>query len=429
MPNTQSAFIFDVDGVVLGGSEAVKKIVFEEYIRIHGWELLNDFWFHNSISSDQLYNQGQTTRERLQPFIDIDRANRQPIVDAFIRSFEGAREGLYNSQCRWKLSLYNDAVRLITSLTSHGTQIGLFTDSLLSYTQAAFREFEFLRNHFDLTSWMGNVITQNDVPDKRKPHPLGLQILMERLWVVPKYTTYVDDGLKGIQSAVSALVNRIFWLDREGKNPKEMDKALQLLINTGRVVRARTLDVLSQPKTPYLVILRGRQGSWKSTLLSCIWGPITSKDWLAEEKNWNWKTDSEYSNRDALYQHFTDAAIRVLDAYGWACLDAPFTTEEDIAKMIENVRTIYPHIPVIVATVTAPRDHIQSRVLSRRDGILIGYEREPAWDEYDTRFIDVPSIENLPSGVQILQLNNPNWTEFAEVLKPLHDILKLPAAA
>lgn len=104
--------------------------------------------------------------------------------------------------------------------------------------------------------------------------------------ILPERAVYVDDMYPGIQSAVSAAVNRIYWLDRNDMTVGSRSSKLNLLVQTGRVVRTRTLDILSQPRASYVLIMRGRQGVGKSTLMPQIPFPIAtvSKDYVAERE-------------------------------------------------------------------------------------------------------------------------------------------------
>ena len=91
--------------------------------------------------------------------------------------------------------------------------------------------------------------------------------------------------------------------------------------------------------------------------------------------------------------------------------------------MIHALRKVFPEIPVIVTRVTAPKEDVQQRVKERKIAPLIGYERVPVGDLFDTNFDDNPFSDGLPDGVQFLTLHNPNGKKPEKTLEPLHNLL------
>ena len=75
------------------------------------------------------------------------------------------------------------------------------------------------------------------------------------------------------------------------------------------------------------------------------------------------RNNTEYEPiRDRLYELFTESTLASIERYGYVCLDAPFTSQKDVDKMIGKLRAKYPQLRVLVATVESSQEERQSRM-------------------------------------------------------------------
>lgn len=88
------------------------------------------------------------------------------------------------------------------------------------------------------------------------------------------------------------------------------------------------------------------------------------------------------------------------------CLDAPFTFQDDVDKMIEELRAIYPDMPVLVTTVEAPEEDRRARAESPRNlrGMMW---QNPPHDVFHTKYADTIDTKG-DSNTIALNINNPN---------------------
>lgn len=165
---------------------------------------------------------------------------------------------------------------------------------------------------------------------------------------------------------MKAKIGQIFLLERVGTERKPNNLEQATLLRTGQIMKARTLDILNQERTPFVMILRGRQYAGKGFVGNRLGIPFSmvNKDYVAEIHGMQRRKETEYTPevREKLYGLFTQRALASMARYGHLCLDAPFTYQRDVDAMIAALRETHPHLRVLVTTVQASEEERKARM-------------------------------------------------------------------
>lgn len=414
------ARILDFDDTVVDGSEAVKQAAFFECIR-RFWDSSLIEWAWDGIRQDLLYNSGSNTRKRLETL--SEGKTKEAFIDFYNKNKETVFVEIIN---QYPITVFDDVIRNLRTQERKG----IFTDSSRGQIAAVLNRFPELRELFH----QDNIITQDDVW-KRKPDPEGLQKLLAQWSISPEEVQYIDDGWGGIQAAVRARIGQIFLLERQGteRKPKNLDQATWL--RTGQIMKARTLDVLNQTRQPFVMILRGRQYAGKGFVWNRLGIPFAmiNKDYIAEMHGMQRRNNTEYEPiRDRLYELFTESTLASIERYGYVCLDAPFTSQKDVDKMIGKLRAKYPQLRVLVATVESSQEERQSRMAQWRqeefpEVVSIGMQHiVPPNDAFESEFDDTIEPHDNRVGSIILQNSRDKVQNFNEPIQ--HAMERLLAA-
>ncbi|MBP6921625.1 HAD hydrolase-like protein [Candidatus Gracilibacteria bacterium] len=390
--------IFDLDDTLVCGSEAVKQAAFFECIRRFKDPSLIK-WMGDEEKQQSLYNSGSNTRKRLDTFPE------GTTKDDFIEFYNENKDRIFVELLpKSPVSVFGDAGGNIG-----GTKSGIFTDSSRIQLDAVLGRFPELGQLFAPE----NIITQNDI-SKRKPHPEGIKKLLSQWGVPPEEVQYIDDGWSGIEAAVKAKIGQIFLLERVGTERKPNNLEQATLLRTGQIMKARTLDILNQERTPFVMILRGRQYAGKGFVGNRLGIPfaMVNKDYVAEIHGMQRRKETEYTPevREKLYGLFTQRALASMARYGHLCLDAPFTYQRDVDAMIVALRETHPHLRVLVTTVQASEEERKARMtLGRQEefpGVVsVGMQHiVPPHDAFESQFDD--TIQTPDTGVDSIIIEN-----------------------
>lgn len=408
--------IFDLDDTLVCGSEAVKQAVFFECIRRFNNPSLIA-WMWDEEKQQSLYNAGSNTRKRLDTFPEWK------TKDDFIKSYNDNKDRVFvELLSESSVSVFDDAWRNI-----RGTKRGIFTDSSRMQLEAVLGRCPDLRALFDSR----DINTQDDV-SKRKPDPEGIEKLLAQWRTSPEKVQYIDDGWSGIQAAVWARIWQIFLLERQWteRKPKNLEQAIWL--RTGQIIKARTLDVLYQERTPFVMILRGRQyaGKWFVGNRLSIPFAMVNKDYVAEMHGMQRRNGTEYTPevRERLYKLFTQSALTSIARYGHVCLDAPFTYQRDVDAMIVALRETHPQLRVLVTTVQASAHERKARITLWRQeefpGVVsVGMQHLiPPDDAFEWEFDD--TILPLDTWVSSITVKNweGNWNFDTPILQAMKNL-------
>lgn len=400
--------VFDFDGTLVDGTEEAKMETLFRCIHTFGNKDLIA-WLGDEQQRIAMYSSGSNTEQRLASFP----AGR--IKNDFLEYYRKEKENIFAEivAASPRVAFYEEVPSILAQL-SHKT-LGIFTDSSTTQVKAVLERVKNIWKYFP----NGHIITQNDV-QKRKPDPEGLSMLLERMQITAQETDYIDDGWWGIEAAVRKEIHRIFLLERENETRWAKNDAQNLWLHTGRVIRTQTLDVLIQKRQPFVMIIRGKQyaGKWKVCSALKIPFAVINKDYVAEShKLWHkFHTPYNLEVRTQVYELFTKTAIERIRQYGYTCLDAPFTKQRDVEKMIEKLRSVYPNIPVLVVTVDAPQSDREERIQKSR--ALVGFmQLVPPRDVFE---LDYDDELNIAGNVQTMKISNTNSGNFQDTLRPLY---------
>lgn len=376
----------------------------------------------DEIKQSVLYNSGSNTAKRLASFPEWK--TKEMFIDFYNKNKETVFVEIIH---QYPITVFDDVIWNLLKLERRG----IFTDSSRGQLEAVLNRCPELRALFD----RNNIITQDDVW-KRKPDPEGLQKLLAQLNISPEEVQYIDDGWSGIQAAINANVWQIFLLERKGveRKPKNIEHATWL--RTGQIMKTRTLDVLNQTRQPFVMILRGRQYAGKGFVWNRLGIPfaMVNKDYIAEIHGMQRRNNTAYDPiRDQLYQLFTEHALSSIARYGHVCLDAPFTSQKDVDKMINKLREVYPQLRVLVATVESSRAEREARMAQWRQeefpGVIsIGMQHllPPSGDDYEIKFDDI--VHAHDNQVESIILQN-SWDKTQDFDKPIQQTMKKLLAA
>ncbi len=149
---------------------------------------------------------------------------------------------------------------------------------------------------------------------------------------------------------------------------------------------------------------------------------VVNKDWIAEMHKFGHKFGTKYSKevRDEAYRLFTQAALEQIKRYSFVCLDAPFTFQADIDKMIRELQREYPDLPILIVTVETPEKDRKKRIKKGRDLVWFMQARPPN-DIFETNYDHkVSGGDNSESII----IHNCNGQDSQEVLKPVYESVK-----
>ena len=151
---------------------------------------------------------------------------------------------------------------------------------------------------------------------------------------------------------------------------------------------------------------------------------LINKDYIAEKYGMCRRHGIEYTaeRRAQLYTLFTQTSLEKIKQYGYVCLDAPFTFQDDVDKMIEELRAVYPDIPALITTVEAPEADRRMRAeLPRKLRGMMW--QHPPHDEFHTEYADTIDANNRGNTIA-LNISNPNGRDPKEMLQPVADAIR-----
>ncbi len=409
---------FDFDGTLVDKTEEAKMAAFFQCVEEFGRQSDHDAlleWLGDEQKRLQIYQSWDNTETRMMTF------PTGKLKEAFLQYYKERRDDTHIEVVRNSplIQLYPEVRRVLESLGD--SQWAIFTDSSRKQVWAIMDKLPWLQEFFREKL----IITQNDVT-MRKPDPQGLHTIMKRFWCTGKDMIHIGDGWWDVEAAIRAKIQQIFLLEREWEIRTPKHDEHDLWLHTGEIMRARTLNILTQKRKPFVMILRGRQYVWKWFISSHLPVPVAliNKDYVAEKYGMCRRNWVEYTSkiRTRLYKLFTKTALRRIKQYGYVCLDAPFTFQDDVDKMIEELRAIYPDMPVLVTTVEAPEEDRRARAESPRNlrGMMW---QNPPHDVFHTKYADTIDTKG-DSNTIALNINNLNGWNPEEILRPIREAIK-----
>ncbi|HSX33003.1 MAG TPA: HAD family hydrolase [Candidatus Saccharimonadales bacterium] len=171
------AVVFDLDGTLLDSREAV-YVLFEQLTREFDGQAIS----RAEIATAMHARTSDITRMLVQ--------NQDVPFDSIVKRHDELYEQLHH-----KRVLYADAKDTLLLLRRLGYKVGMLT-ARPQHRLDCLDQHD-LRRHIDV------IITADDVPES-KPHPAGLQLLLERLEVAPSGAAIVGDTVADILAGKNA---------------------------------------------------------------------------------------------------------------------------------------------------------------------------------------------------------------------------------